>query len=155
MAAVANQLTNEQKEFIVRKLAAFYTPRDIAQQMAAKFVGLKCNENDILANDPRLVMVSPDLFMLFRAERERVLDDPSAATFAEQKARLIALSRQAERYESNNQPKDAAQVYRQIAEEMGVVGGAKAGKKEEAATLPDFKAVTLQRTVVHPKLPDA
>jgi hypothetical protein len=148
MAQTTNQLTNEQKEFIVKKLAAFYTPRDIAQQLAAKYVGLKCNENDILANDPRLAIVSPELFLLYRSERERILDDPAAAPFAEQKARLIALSRQAERYESNNQPAEARQVYRQIAEEMGVVGKASAPPK--TPELPGFKEITVKRTVVKP-----
>ena len=153
MAQTANQLTNEHKEFIVRQLAAFYTPRDICQQVAAKYAGVKVNENDVLATDPRVSVVSPELFMLFRSERERVLDDPDSAPFAEQKARLIALSRQADRYESNNQPAEARQVYRQIAEELGVVGGAKAGKAAPvpAADLPTLTGI--KRTVVDPAHP--
>jgi hypothetical protein len=149
MAVTTNQLTTLHKEFIVKRLAAFYTPSVICQQLVSQF-GIKCNENDILANDPRSAVVTPELFMLFRAERERVLDDPESAPFADQKARLIALSRQAERYESNNQPAEARHVYRQIAEELGVVGG-KAGTpaKSDDKTVP-FKEVTVKRTVVHP-----
>ena len=67
---------------------------------------------------------------------------------------MIALSRQAERYESNNQPAEARQVFRQIAEELGVVGGAAKGKEKDVA-LPDMKSITLRRTVVHPKGEDA
>lgn len=148
----ANLLTTEQKEFIVRKLAAFYTPRDIAQQLAAKFPATKFNENDILANDPSINLLAPELHTLYSVERERILLDPHSDPYTDQKARLIALSRQAARYESNNQPAEARQVYRQIAEELGVVGGkagvGKAADKE--ADTPGFKAVTVQRSVVRP-----
>lgn len=149
MAAVANQLTNEQKEFIVRKLAAFYTPRDIAQQLAAKFVGAKVNENDILATDPRVAIVSPELFMLYRAERERVLLDPSADPYTDQKARLILLSNMVDRYKDNNQFSEARSVMQQIASELGI--GAKAGApgKVEDKTV-SFKELTVKRTVVRP-----
>lgn len=153
MAAATSQLTTEQKEFIVRKLAAFYTPRDIAQQLVAKFPGLKCNENDILANDPRVTVVPFELFTLYRTERERVLDDPDSAPFAEQKARLIALSRQAERYESNNQPAEARQVYRQIAEETGVIGAKGAGKVPAVATPAVEQIEEIRVTYVDPKAP--
>lgn len=154
MAAASSQLTTEQKEFIVRKLAAFYTPRDIAQQLAAKWAGSKFNENDVLTNDPRINLLAPELHALYFVERERILLDPHSDPYTDQKARLIALSRQAERYESNNQPAEARQVYRQIAEELGVVGGGAKGKAAEPS-VPDFKSVTLQRTVVHPKAVDA
>jgi hypothetical protein len=151
MVAATSQLTSEQKEFIVRKLAAFYTPRDIAQQLAAKWTGTKFNENDILANDPRINLLAPEMHTLYSDERERILLDPHSDPYTDQKARLIALSRQAERYESNNQPAEARQVFRQIAEELGVVGG-KAGAKapDKEADTPGFKAVTVQRSVVRP-----
>lgn len=152
--AATNSLTTEQKEFIVRKLAAFYTPRDIAQQLAAKFPAAKFNENDVLTNDPRINLLAPELHALYSVERERILLDPHSDPYTDQKARLIALSRQAERYESNNQPAEARQVYRQIAEELGVVGG-KAGAVKAAAATPVVEQIEeIRVTYVDPKKPD-
>lgn len=144
-------LTQEQKEFIVRKLAAFYPPSDVAAAFAAQFPSVRCDTNTVIANDPRRAVVSPELFMLFKAERERVLLDPESAPYADQKARLIVLSRHVDRFDGNNQPKEAAATIRQIAEEMGVVGG-KAGAKaaEKENDTPSFKAITVRRTEVPP-----
>lgn len=121
--------TKEQREFIVRRLAAFESPRDVAIAFAIRFKDTACGENDVRATDPRLVPVDPELYALFLSERDRVLLDPSLAPFAEQRARLIVLSRQAERYENNNQPAEARAVFRQIAEELGVIGAKGVGAK--------------------------
>lgn len=141
-----------QKRFIVLRLAAFETPQDIAAAFAARFPDTSCSEQDVLASDPRVALLPPPLEKAFYEERKRILDADiqEVAPFAEQKARLIALSRQAERYESNNRPQDARAVYRQIAEEMGVI--VKGGKA--VATIPtggDSAEVTeIRRTVVDP-----
>jgi hypothetical protein len=127
-----NPLTGPQQDFIVKKLAAFEPPRSISAAFAAVFPGASCNENDILAIDPETTLVSPELHALFLQERERVLLDPKSAPFANQAARLIALSNQARAYLANNQPAEARTVFRQIAEEQGVIGG-KAGSKAAAA----------------------
>jgi hypothetical protein len=148
-----NAHTKEQKEFIVRRLAAFETPKDIATAFVARFPDTACNEDDVRATDPRLAVVAPELFVLFTTEREAALLDPSLAPFAEQRARLIVLSRQAERYENNNQPAEARAVFRQIAEELGVVAGGKGGKapgKSDADATPEFKAIKVTHTVVYP-----
>lgn len=129
-----NTLTAVQQAFIVRKLAAFEPPRAISAGFAAVFPESKCNENDILAIDPETTVVPPDLHALFLATRNAVLLDPKSAIFADQQARLIALSNQARYYAGNNQFAEQRLVLRQIAEELGVVGGAKAGK---AASKPD------------------
>lgn len=151
--APRNAHTTEQREFIVRRLAAFETPKDIAVAFAARFRDTACNEDDVRATDPRLAVVSPDLYSLFASERERVLLDPTAAPFTEQRARLIVLSRQAERYENNNQPAEARAVFRQIAEELGVVAGGKGtGKgKQDAPTGPPVASIT--RTIIDPVIP--
>lgn len=153
---MANSHTQLQREFIVRKLAAFYTPKDIAVQFAAIFRDTACSENDVLAVDPRVTTVAPELFMLFKAEREKILLDPSAALYADQAARLISLSRQAERYEANNQPAEARSVYRQIAEEQGVISkgaGKPGGKNEPDANQPPVVAIT--RRIIDPVAPGA
>lgn len=145
-----NELTQAQREFIVKKLAAFEPPQAIAAALAAVFPGASCNENDILANDPRTAVVSPELHAMFLAERERILIDPRSATFADQRARLIALSNQAEFYGNNRQPAEQRTVFRQIAEELGVVSG-KGGKPGAGSPPASGEEVTaITRTIVDP-----
>lgn len=143
-------LTQEQKEFIVRKLAAFYPPSDVAAAFAAQFPGVRCDTNTVVANDPRRAVVSPELFMLFRSERERLLDDPDAAPYADQKARLILLSNMVDRYKDNNQMAEARSVMQQIAAEQGIGGktGAKAAPPLPADVAEEITQIT--RRVVHP-----
>ena len=143
-----NVLTGLQKEFIVKKLAAFEPPRSISAALAAVFPGVSCNENDILAIDPETTVVTPELYALFLAERERVLLDPKSAPFADQKARIIALSNQARAYLANNQPADARTVFRQIAEEQGIVGGK--GTAKAAAVPAGELVVAITRNIVDP-----
>lgn len=149
-----NELTQAQREFIVRKLAAFEMPQAIAAALAAVFPGATCNENDILANDPRTAVVSPELHAMFLAERERVLLDPRSAPFADQRARLIALSNQAEFYGNNRQPVEQRTVFRHIAEELG---GMVTGKGGKAGTPPPVTGEPIEEirvTYVDPKAPE-
>jgi hypothetical protein len=148
-----NVHTAPQKEFIVRKLAAFVPPRAISIAFGAVFLDTKCDENDILALDPANNAVSPELYQLFLSERERVLIDPKSAPFADQRARLIALSNHAEFYAGNNQLPEARLVLRQIAEEQGVVGGK--GTKPLAAEPVAGKITAIQRTIVDPTQKEA
>jgi hypothetical protein len=142
------ELTKAHREFIVKKLAAFYTPRDIAAQISAQFA-LKCNENDILSNDPTVNVVDPDLFMLFRSEREKVLSDPTSDPYTDQKARLILLSNMVDRFKNNNQLAEARSVLQQIAAELGIGAKGVSGSKNAADDkTPSFKEVTVKRTVV-------
>lgn len=143
--------TDAQKEFIVRKLAAFAPPRAISVAFAALFPGTRCDENDILALDPRDAVVSPELYDLFLSERERVLLDPKSAPYADRRARLIALSNHAEFYAGNNQLPEARMVLRQIAEEQGVVGGGKAKLAGAVEAVAD-KITAITRTIVDPKV---
>lgn len=128
---MANVHSQAQREFIVKSLAAFKPPRAIVADFSALFPDTKCDENDVKRNDPKLVLIAPDLTALFFAERERVLLDPTSAPFADQRARLVALSQDADFYASNNQLAERRAVLRQIAEEQGIVGG-KGGSKAVA-----------------------
>jgi hypothetical protein len=155
MAAPVNVLTQEQQEFVVRQLAAFYTPRDIAIAFVARFPGVKFNENDVLGFDPRKNVLAPELFMLFRTERERVLDDPGAAPYAEQKARLILLSNMVDSYKNNNQYPEARAVLTHIATELGVVQPKGVGGKAPAMPAEAAEAVSkVTRTIVDPAKAD-
>lgn len=144
--------TKLQREFIVRRLAAFEPPKVIAASFVAAYPDTVCTEQDVLATDPETQLVDPDLLTTFLAERERVLLDPKSAPFANQTARLIALSNDAKFYGSNNQLAERRAVFRQIAEELGVIGG-KAGKGDAPDALtPAFKSVTVAHEIVDPKL---
>lgn len=143
--------TKEQREFIVRRLGAFYTPRDICAAFMARWPDTKCSEADVAATDPRLVILDPDLHAAFNAARADIVEDPNAAPSAQQSVRLILLHRMVERYLDNNQPAEARAVMRQIAEEQGVVSG-KGGGKAAATPGDDAPIVSITRTVVYPKV---
>lgn len=144
--------TQAQKEFIVRRLAAFEPPRAIVTSFVATFRDTACTENDVLAVDPATQAVAPELHALFLAERERVLLDPKSAPFADQRARLIALSADAAFYAMNNQLGERRAVFRQIAEELGVVGGKGSSKAAPASSQPGdaLPIVAIKRTIVDP-----
>ncbi|MGJ5032343.1 DUF2280 domain-containing protein [Bradyrhizobium sp. HKCCYLS2038] len=148
---MANVHTKPQQEFIVRKLAAFEPPRSIVLDFAAVYPDTKCDENDVLRLDPSNG-VSPELFMLFKQTREAVLLDPESAPFAAQQARLIALSHDVKFHRARNELANARAVLRQIAEELGAVGGGKGAGKAvpSAGETPEFKQIEVTRTVVDP-----
>lgn len=148
---MVNAHTVPQKEFIVRALAGFALPRDIITAFIARWSDTRCTDADIHALDPRFVVLDPDLYAAFRAERERVLSDPNAAPYAEQKARLIALSHDVAFYRGNNQPAEARAVMRQIAEEVGAVGGKSGAGKQTAPDDAGEEIVEIVRTIIDPK----
>lgn len=143
--------TAAQKEFIVRALAAFVSPRDIIAAFTARWSDTRCSNADVDAVDPRFVTLEPDLYALFYAERERVLDDPKSAPYADQKARLIALSQDVAFLRSNGREAEARAVMRQIAEEQGAVGG----KGAKPIALGGEEIAEIRETIVDPKERDA
>lgn len=151
---MANKHTATQKEFIVKRLAAFEPPRAIVAAFCAVFNDTKCGENDVLALDHESgAVLSPELHTLFLAARERVLLDPSSATYANKQARLIALSNHAKFYGGNNQFPEMRSVLRHIAEETGdIVMGSRgsAGKGERPGDLRELPITGITRRVVDP-----
>lgn len=147
---MANKLTSAQCEFIVRKLAAFEPPRSITIDFCAIFAGTRCTEDDVKRLDPSAgAALSPELHSLFIASRESVLLDPASAPFADQTARLIALSKQAAFYIGNNQLAESRMVLRQIAEEKGVLGAKTRGTGTPSET--EYPVTSITRTIVDPK----
>lgn len=146
-----NAHTQIQKEFVVRKLAAFEPPRAITTAFVAAFPETACNENDVLAVDPETTVVSPELYALFLAERERILLDPRSAPFADQRARLIALSNHAKFYSGNNQFPEMRNVLRQIAEEQGTIGKGKAAVSSVPVSADGPVVTEIVRRIVDPK----
>lgn len=150
---MANKHTATQKEFIVKRLAAFEPPRAITAAFVAMFRDTKCDENDVLAVDHESgAILSPELRVLFLAERERVLLDPTSATYANKQARLIALSNHAKFYGGNNQFPEMRSVLRHIAEETGdlSVGGLRGGGKKDEAEKALLPIIGIKRTFVDP-----
>lgn len=151
---MANVHSQAQREFIVKSLARFNFPRAIAADFAALFPDTKCDENDVKRLDPTLTLIAPELYALFLAERERVLLDPASAPFADQRARLIALSNDAAFYAGNNQLPERRAVLRQIAEEKGIVGGKGGAKGAAAADKPGEPVTEIRRIFVDPNHPE-
>lgn len=149
-----NTHTTEQRAFIVRRLAAFDQPRDITVLFAALFPGTACSENDVMATDPRVAVVSPELHMLFYSERARVVADKDAAIYADQNARLIVLSKDVDRLRGNNESATARLVLRQIAEETGAIGS-KGGVKGKADTPASEQIDEIRVTYIRPPVPVA
>jgi len=147
---MANVHSQPQREFIVKGLAAFKSPRAIAADFAALFPDTRCDENDVKRLDPTLVLLPPELLELFKRERERVLLDPASAPFAEQKARIVVLSHQAQFYGGNNQLPEQRAVLRQIAEELGAVSQGR-GTKAPNDGKPTEPVTEIVRRIVDPK----
>jgi hypothetical protein len=144
--------TLPQREFIVRRLAAFEPPRAIVASFRALFPDTACDENDVLSVNPEAgALMVPDLFALFRAERERVLLDPASAPYANKQARLIALSNHAKFYAGNNQFPEMRTVLRHIAEETGDIVPAGRAVKPEAEKPRQITEII--ETIVDPVAP--
>lgn len=146
-----NPLTSLQREFIVRRLAAFDFPRAIVNSFSAQFPGSKCDDDDVKRLDPATgAVLSPELHAIFVAAREQVFLNPeSAGPYIKQLSRLLAMDKQAHYYLGNNEPAKALAVWRQMAEEQGVVGGKGAAKAKDADKPEPIRAIT--RTIIHPK----
>ncbi len=66
---MAQKHTPEQRMFIVSRLADFYTSLEVVQQFRARFPDTDCQEPDVYACDPRVVLLSPELCELFERTR--------------------------------------------------------------------------------------
>lgn len=151
---MANAHTQIHREFIVRRLAAFDQPRDVAILFAAMFPGVRCTEHDVIATDPRIAVVSPELLAVFDAERTRIVADPMAAVYRDQNARLIVLSKDVDRHRANNEAAIARTVLRQIAEEVGDIGSGKNKAAPGAAKAAGEPVTEIVRHIVDPKAAD-
>lgn len=116
-------LTRIQREFIVRKLGALWTPRDILPMLQAAFPDIKCTEQDVLKNDPQVVMLEPELARIYEEELE--INRAKPPIYASQWARLKRLSNDIDYYYGNNQRIEAQRLIRQVAEECGAIGAGK------------------------------
>jgi hypothetical protein len=142
---------NKQKAFIVTRIARFEPPHAIRAAYRAVY-GDELGPEVVTALDPQAgATLSFDLWELFQKTRSDAITDPASAPFAEQKARLIVLSNMARWHNDNNEPAAAANIIRQIAEELGVVGsGAKAKAAGAAADETKEILTAITRTIIEP-----
>lgn len=126
---MAATFSKDQREFIVRCLASFWSYKKVASSFAGQWTDTRCGEQDVKGFDrSQGVLLPPDLHKIWNETRATVMDDPASAPFADARARKIALSDLAEFYIRENRPDEARSVLRQLAEETGAVGlGAKGG----------------------------
>jgi hypothetical protein len=143
--------TKEQREFIVRRLAGFESPPDIAESFVARWRTTACDLPDILALDPARNLIDPDLQALWQAERARVIADPSLSPTADKRVRLLELHRMFEKARNRNLLDQASNLLAQIGVEVGDLsgkGGPGAGPSGPAGG-PPISAIEL--IVVDPK----
>lgn len=134
--------TKEQRGFIIRRLAAHYTPAEIVAMFAVHWRDTRCEVADIAACDPRVTLLPPDEDAAFRAERKRIEENyEDVAPTARRAVRVIGLHRMYEKARENNQVSTAAALLAQIALETGTAGEMKAGEKIARIT----------RTIIDPK----
>jgi len=147
------KFTRPQEEFIIRMIAECHIARDIAATFATVFPDTRCSEQDVIAMDPRLTVVDPELFALFRTRRDEILDDPDSTPLASSKMRVFVLSRLLEKCVANNQPAEARAMLFQIAQETGDIASTKGAKTSAGgAGAGEAAAVgTITRTIVDPK----
>jgi hypothetical protein len=108
--------TAPQREFIVRRLAAFRSPRAIVAEFARAYPGVYIHETEVEALDPmRFAVLPPDLAELYRTTRESILADPESDPFTKRKARLIVLSEMvADAMARGAPPSDIRSIFNQI-----------------------------------------
>jgi hypothetical protein len=144
-----NSHTEEQRVFIVRRLAVFDPPNEIIEAFRARWKDTNCDAEDIDANNPRRVQLPEIMLAIFNARRSEFMENFAlAAPTAEKSVRLVELHSMYLQARNRNAIALAAEILAQIAEEQGSVD---AGNAPDDA--PEFKAVEVVRTVVDPAAP--
>lgn len=136
--------TREQRDFIVRRLAAFYTQEDIVAEFAILWDDTKCDALDVRECDPRFSVIDPDLFQLYTDERARFLENmDAAAPTRDSRVRVVMLHREAERARARGAVTTLQSLLAQIAVETGGAGGSQAPAGGGAVT-------EIRRVIVRP-----
>jgi hypothetical protein len=149
--------TSTQRQFIVRKLAEFFTPNEIIGQFRANWPDTDCDESDVDRCNPRVVVTSPDEFDLFnktradrKAENERLW--PGMPETLQEV--LLGLKRDYQTQRNRNAFDMANKTAAEIAK---IEGGFYAGKatKEAPSAVGGDRIEAITRTIVDPKDPEA
>jgi hypothetical protein len=112
-------LTDEIKAFMVKGLACFDTPSQVAEAVKANFDVEVCRQH-VFAYDPASSQtMSPRWRELHAATRAAFLSDVNEIGIAQKAVRLRTLERMAERAEANRQYERVSMFLEQAARECG------------------------------------
>ncbi|WP_430229671.1 DUF2280 domain-containing protein [Paraburkholderia tropica] len=114
-------LKDDVKLFIVRALACFDSPTDVARQVKDEF-GIEVTKQQVSLYNPERVVgrdLSEKWRTVFAETRKKFLEDVSTIPIASQAFRLRALNRMYERVQNQGNVALAAQLIEQAAKESG------------------------------------
>ena len=112
-------LTDEIKEFIVKSLAHFDSPTQVAEAVKANF-DIVVSRQQVYAYDPACLQTpAPRWRELHAATRAAFLRDIAEISIAQKAVRLRTLERMAARAEANKQMERVAAFLEQAAKECG------------------------------------
>ena len=110
------------KLFVVRRLAAFDSPTEVARAVKVEF-GIDISRQHVESHNPDRALAAHGLSAkwrtLFDVERRRFLDDMAAIPISHRPMRLRTLDRLARRAEDSGNLALAASLMEQAAREMG------------------------------------
>lgn len=154
MQATGHVHTEEQRVFIVRRLAVFDAQEEIQADFKRRWPTTACEAGDIAACDPRRGLTDEKLLAIFNARRKNFVEDfTNAAPTAEQSVRLIELHNMYRLARDRNALSIAADLLEQIAKEQAGFYASKSGGKA-APLAPGEQVEEITRitwTVVDPK----
>lgn len=113
--------TAEQKIYVIQRLACFESPAAVAKSVKAE-LGVDVSPQGVEAYDPTKragARMSPKWRSLFEVARAEFLKDTDRIPMSHKPVRLRMLQRMAEKAEAMRNLGLAAQLLKQIAEEMG------------------------------------
>lgn len=147
--------TEEQRVFIVRRLAEFDAAEEIAAAFKLRWPTTACDANDVAANDPRRGLNDEKLLAIFNSRRATFLNDfATAAPTADKTVRLIELHNMFRVARDRNALVIAAELLEQIAKEQADFYSGKSGGKVMPAPGESVEEVTrITRTIVDPAAP--
>lgn len=114
-------IPEEIRVFIVNSLAAFDTPKQVADAVKAEF-DVVVSRQAVEAHDPNKragSKLAEKWRVMFADSRDKFINDATAIPIAHRSTRLRALHRMATKAEAASNMALAAQLHKQAAEEMG------------------------------------
>lgn len=112
------KLTEEQKTFIVRRLACFRTPTEVCEDVEAEF-GVKIDRGHVRQYNPEQVATSEKWRVIFEATREAFIAEVGREGIAHQTFRLRELADLYRRAKLRKNDPLALQILEQAAKEAG------------------------------------
>lgn len=142
--------TEEQRVFIVRRLAVFDAPEEIIADFKRHWPTTDCQPVDIAANDPRRALCDEKLIAVFNSRRKTFLESNAlAAPTSDQQVRLIELHNMFRIARDRNALEMAADFLEQIAKEQAGFYEGKSNKPK-TNTDPLGQVTSITYTIIDP-----